>query len=150
MTRATSIEAYNTIKENGLLSKMRWRVYDTLFTFGPQTSGEVFTKMNGGDPVKSLTGSRARLTELRDLGCIEELGVRKCTVTGHTAIEWAVTTSLPVKPIRPEPKDLPDLPLYRYRPMHVGSMTFMDECDAGEWVKYEDVQKMMNGKRRGH
>jgi hypothetical protein len=38
-----------------------------------------------------------RFTELRKLGVIYEVGNRKCSVTGRTAIEWDLTDRLPVE-----------------------------------------------------
>ena len=97
MVRDTSIEAYNKIKENGLLSKRRWQVYDVVYNHGPMTSGEAFKILNNGSATKSLTQSRARFTELREMGVFVELGERTCSVTGHAAILWDVTSKLPIK-----------------------------------------------------
>lgn len=41
MARDTSREAYNKIKEMGLLSQRRWEVYDILYSHGPMTGGEI-------------------------------------------------------------------------------------------------------------
>lgn len=81
MIRNTSVDAYITIKNNGLLSAKRWIVYHILFEHGPLTGMEV----------------RARLNELRALSVAEEQGVRVCSVTGMRVILWDVTQRLPVK-----------------------------------------------------
>ena len=44
----------------------------------------------------AITSSRARFTELRELGVIYEVRNRKCTITGRTSIEWDLTDRLPV------------------------------------------------------
>jgi hypothetical protein len=98
--RRTSIETYNKIAANGLLSQRRWEVYDALYAHGPCTSSELFQKM--GDSQSHVFGNiRARLNELRDLGVADELRERPCLITGQTVIEWDVTDRLPVKLEKP-------------------------------------------------
>ena len=51
----------------------------------------------------------ARLCELRDMGCVQELGERPCGVTGHNVILWDVTDTLSNKldkELRPTRKEL--------------------------------------------
>ena len=91
-TRQTSIDCYNEIKEQGLLSKMRFEVYSALLSIGkPSTTREVYETMN------VLKQEATRFTELRNLGVIYEVQNRKCTITGRTSIEWWLTDRLPVK-----------------------------------------------------
>jgi hypothetical protein len=97
MVRQTSMDAYKSIKDNGLLSERRWQVYDVVFKHGPMTSGEAFGHLNAGVPLRNLTQSRARFTELRECGVFAEVGERDCKVTGHNAIVWDVTDRLPLK-----------------------------------------------------
>ncbi len=96
MTRETSIEAYEKIKASGLIGRRQREVYDVLFWHGPMTSAEAFVILNEKSPVKNITQSRARFTELRDFGVIEELGRKTCSVTKHSAIEWRVTGKMPI------------------------------------------------------
>lgn len=110
MTRPTSLQTYHQIQREGLLSKMRWQVYDAVFRHGPCTSAEAFSKMQktGKSP---LSQSRARFTELRNAGVLQELDIRKCTVTGRQVIVWEVTKKLPSKLARrakPTRKQLED------------------------------------------
>lgn len=102
--RQTSIEAYNKIKENGLLSKARLSVYETLYKYGPLTGGEIFNAhpdLYGTHHI--VKGSVcARLTELRRSGVVQEVGKRVCGITGRRAITWDVTPKLPVKFSRKE------------------------------------------------
>ena len=91
-TRQTSIDCFNKIKQEGLLSKMRFQVYSALLSMGkPSTTREVYETM---DVIKQ---EATRFTELRNLGVIYEVQNRKCTITGRTAIEWDLTDRLPVK-----------------------------------------------------
>jgi len=90
-TRQTSIECYNQIKSEGLLSNMRFRVYSALLAMGkPSTTREVYATMN------IIKQEATRFTELRKLGVIYEVQNRTCTVTGRTSIEWDLTDRLPV------------------------------------------------------
>ncbi len=93
--RQTSIDCYNQIKSEGLLSKMRLRVYEAILEHAPCTSAEAIQHITTKDNV--LTQSRARFTELRELGVIREIGTKKCTVTGRSVIQWDLTDNLPVK-----------------------------------------------------
>lgn len=112
-TRETSRDVYHEIRDSGLLSEMRWRAYDVLYRHCPKdgsglTSAEVFSFEQKENPRKLdvLTQSRARFTELRELGVIKEVGTRPCRITGHKAIAWAPTGHLPRGTIVREPSKL--------------------------------------------
>jgi hypothetical protein len=94
-TRQTSIDCYNQIKSEGLLSKMRLKVYEAILRKAPCTSGEAFATMTTKE--NQISQSRARFTELRELGVIYEVRNRKCTITGMNVIEWDLTDKLPIK-----------------------------------------------------
>lgn len=96
MTRETSIETYNKIVNNGLISKKRMEVYKALYESGAMTSRELFA-LKGWD-----TNQSGRFTELQESGVIKEVGIRSCKVTGNTAVVWATTNNLPVE--RPKGK----------------------------------------------
>ena len=92
--RKTSIDCYNQIKQEGLLSKMRFKVYEAILKNAPCTSAEVLSTLLSKN--SAITSSRARFTELRELGVIYEVQNRKCNITGRTSIEWDLTDNLPV------------------------------------------------------
>lgn len=92
-TRQTSIDCYNQIKANGLLSKRRLEVYEAILKNAPCTSSEAMAGNLNGTNV--LSQSRARFTELRKLGVIYERGYRKCKITGRNVIEWDLTDKVP-------------------------------------------------------
>lgn len=96
MIRETSIEAYRAIREGGLLSERRLQVYELLYHYGPCTANEL---INRAGKKSSLINQNVvtRLGELRDMGCVKELGVRQCDVTGMKVIVWDVTGKLPGK-----------------------------------------------------
>lgn len=89
MVRKTSINVYNEIKNNGLLSKRRFEIYSAVFKYGPVTAMEVFKKL------KLNTNQSGRFSELRDMGVIQEVGEKQCSITGRTAIIWEATDNLP-------------------------------------------------------
>ncbi len=96
--RETSIEAYRTIKEQGLLSKRRMDVYESLYRCGPATAMAVFNELSKNRGNKVAANVYARLSELRTRGVVEELGEVICSITGMRVIQWAVTNKLPVEP----------------------------------------------------
>ena len=89
-TRQTSIDCFNQIKQEGLLSKRRLEVYESIYNSAPCTASEVFKDKN------LKTNQSGRFTELRDLGVIYEKGERVCSITGMNVIEWDLTDRLPV------------------------------------------------------
>jgi len=91
--RQTSIDCYNQIKAEGLLSKRRLEVYEAILKSAPCSSGEAFSKMLTSSNV--ISQSRARFTELRELGVIYEVGVKKCSITNRNVIEWDLTDNIP-------------------------------------------------------
>ena len=92
-TRKTSIECFNKIKQEGLLSKRRFEVYEALYTSAPCTSSEA---IRNAKTTFGVFGVSSRFTELRDLGVIYEKGEKQCTITGRNVIEWDLTDKLPV------------------------------------------------------
>ena len=97
--RQTSIEAYRAIRDGGLLSEQRFRVYEYLFNYGPMTGNEINEALTDPDCVSP--SYHKRLSELKDLGVVRETGERHCKVTGRNAIAWDVTDRLPKpKPAR--------------------------------------------------
>jgi hypothetical protein len=97
-TRQTSIDCYNEIKANGLLSKKRLEVYEAILKNAPCTSSEAM--VNNLNSTNVLSQSRARFTELRELGVIYEKSERVCRVTKKRVIEWDLTDRLPKKNVK--------------------------------------------------
>lgn len=91
--RETSAAVYHEIEANGLLSTMRWKVYSFLYTNGPLTQNELNAGLKGSNEV--APSYHKRLSELRDLKVVRELGTRTCKVSGNQCIEWDVTANLP-------------------------------------------------------
>lgn len=119
--RATSIQAYQQIRDSGLLSEMRWKVYDYLFNNGPLTANELTKGLLGAYP-KANPSWHKRLSELERCGVAATMGTRVCSVSGNNCTLWDVTAALPMKkPKLPKTRPLPPqqslevLPLLRQR-----------------------------------
>jgi hypothetical protein len=87
--RQTSIAAYNQIKADGTLSRMRWKVYDYLFHHGPLTRTEVDMGLKG--PGEVNPSYHKRLSELERQGVVTTVGRKTCNITGKECELWDVT-----------------------------------------------------------
>ncbi len=94
--RRTSIEAYHAIKEGGLLSYRRMQIYEVLYEHGPLTANEIFRMIIGKSSINQANVP-ARLNEMREMGCVEELGEKQCSVTNNNVILWDVTGRIPIR-----------------------------------------------------
>lgn len=105
MTRKTSIETYRQIESEGLLSRRRLQVYQTLYKIGPATAAEISQEDQGSftNPAKG-DNSHARLSELMKMGCVEEVGTKACSITGRNVILYDVTSDIP-KPYKAVKKE---------------------------------------------
>lgn len=91
--RQTSINCYNQIKAEGLLSKRRLQTLQALIKIAPCTATELQNSMDYNDGGRDCM---KRLSELRDLGVIYEKTERNCKITGRVVIEWDLTDKLPI------------------------------------------------------
>ncbi len=92
--RQTSRLAFEHLVASGALPNRRREVYAEIYKHGPGTSAEILRHRLEANPIEVLTQGRARFTELRNAGLIEELGTVECTVTGRQAILWDVTSQV--------------------------------------------------------
>lgn len=94
--RQTSIDCFNQIKAEGLLSKLRLKTLNAMLYSAPCTAGELQSYIDkNGIKVKHAW---KLLSQLRDFGVVYEKTERKCNVTGRVVIEWDLTDKLPIKP----------------------------------------------------
>ena len=100
MTRQTSIEVYNQIQIEGLLSAVDLAVYSTLFHHGPLTQGETWKEHNSHQYMRHTVGPAFARLKRRD--AITEVEKRTCRLTGRTVYSWDVTCHVPTKYQRPE------------------------------------------------
>ena len=128
MTRQTSIDCYNQIKEKKLLSKIRFQVYEAIHKNAPCTSAEAMKGLLNSTNV--LSQSRARFTELRDLGVIYEKSIRKCKITGRNVIEWDLTNKIPIGKLQKNyniPKNLKVCIQFIIEKMNKDQIMFIDK-----------------------
>lgn len=95
MQKITSIQAYNEIKENGLLSIRQFQVYHILVCHGPLSGGEIWH--NYLKEEAQIDSIRPRLAELERLGVITAIGEKVSPITGKTVILWNSTGNIPIK-----------------------------------------------------
>jgi hypothetical protein len=100
VTRQTSIESYNKIREGGLLGNLQFAVYEALYLYGPLTEGEVWARHLGHSERPNVT---PRFAELERLGVLRVVDKRPCGLTGRLCMVWDVTDRLPIE-LAPEPK----------------------------------------------
>jgi hypothetical protein len=98
MARQTSIDCYNQIKAQGLLSKLRLATHYAMLYSAPCTAGELQSYIDKNQ-IK-VKHAWKLLSQLRDLGVVYEKNERKCNVTGRVVIEWDLTDRLPIKPTK--------------------------------------------------
>jgi len=94
MSRQTSVQAYHQIRNEGLLTKLKLQVYETLYQHGPLTAGELCGIYFPKTPRPSLS---PRFAELEELGVVKTVGVRPCQKTQRNAYVWDVTDQVPRK-----------------------------------------------------
>ena len=92
-TRNTSREVYERIKSEGLLSRLRFEVYEVLFQHGPLTASETWDRHL---PNRQRSSISARFSELEAMHVVVGTKERRCGYTNNNAIAWDVTANLPV------------------------------------------------------
>ena len=92
--RQTSIDCYNQIKAEKLLSKLRLRTLNAMLYSAPCTAGELQDYIDKNEI--QVKHSWKLLSQLRDLGVLYEKSERKCNITGRVVIEWDLTDRLPI------------------------------------------------------
>ena len=98
MARETSVEAYHDVMECGFVGRRQRDVYSILYEHGPLVGSAVaslWKERNKGESHSETI--RNRLTELRDMGAVYEVGTTKDDFTGRRVILWDVTRDKPVK-----------------------------------------------------
>ena len=100
--RQTSVAAWNSINQSGVLGSMQVRVYNILYLYGPLTGRQLNKIMaSAGDKSPSF---HKRLAELKRWGVIKETGcIHIDEFTHQKNILWDVTDRMPVEPIKKKP-----------------------------------------------
>ena len=96
--RQTSIDVYKRIVADGLLRGLRLEIYGVLFDRGAMTAGELWAEnLRTNKPNLQRSSVSARMSELEEMGAVENAGERECRLTSNRAIAWRVTTRLPMR-----------------------------------------------------
>lgn len=99
--RATTLEAYRRMEDEGRLSKARWKVWKFLYHQPGCTRNEIDAGLANGRPNPAFS---RRLSELERMGVVERGPIRKCTITQFNADTWFALEQLPNAPANPLPK----------------------------------------------
>lgn len=84
--RLTSVVCYHDLVSEGFVGDRQAVVYDMLKSFPGRTDRELAELLFDDDP----NMVRPRRKELVDMGLVEELPKRKCSVSGRMALTWRV------------------------------------------------------------
>lgn len=99
MVRHTSLEAYEEIKQNGLLGERQFQVYETLakswLEAGKALSQAECWKLIEATVETDRPSITPRFAELEKKGLVEPCGERECAVTGKNVLVWKITNNLP-------------------------------------------------------
>ena len=84
MVQKTSIETYHAIKNSGLISEKRMKVFD------------IFYLNRKENPTSQHSETiRNRITELVQMGVLTELGVVECKFSKRTVTKWCCIDKMP-------------------------------------------------------
>lgn len=94
-----SINAFNHIKKNGLLSDKRLKVYHIIMSHPEGLTGAQVSKIYKANyPSSEHSESiRNRITELRDMGVLDEVGNVECEFSKRTVMKYRANTNMPTK-----------------------------------------------------
>ena len=98
MIQRTSIETYHAIKNSGLISEKRLKVFD-IFYQNPQglTGAEVSEIYRKDNPTSQHSETiRNRITELVQMGVLVELGVVECQFSKRNVTKWCCIDKMPI------------------------------------------------------
>ena len=98
MVKTTSIETYHLIKDSGLISEKRMRVFD-IFYENPQglTGAEVSDIYRKKHPTSQHSETiRNRITELVQMGVLSEIGVVECQFSKRSVTKWCCIDKMPI------------------------------------------------------
>jgi hypothetical protein len=98
MIQKTSIETYHAIKNSGLISEKRLKVFD-IFYQNPQglTGAEVSEIYRKQNPTSQHSETiRNRITELVEMGVVVEIGIVECQFSKRKVTKWCCIDKMPI------------------------------------------------------
>lgn len=98
MVQKTSIETYHAVRKSGILADKRLKVYEILYAHpegltGTQVSN-IFKQMH--PTAQHSETIRNRITELRDMGVVSEIGTVECEHTKRQVMKFMLNDNMPV------------------------------------------------------
>ena len=94
----TSVATYNQIKEEGLLSQNKMRVYEIFYTYGNLTGAQAAEIYKSEYPsAKHSETVRNRISELVMQGVLDVTGTKVCEETKREVFIYGLNDSLPQK-----------------------------------------------------
>ena len=98
MVQKTSIQTYHSIKNSGILSDKRMKVYEIFYEHpegltGTQVSN-IFKQLH--PTAQHSETIRNRITELRDMGVLSEVGMVECEFTNRQVMKFMLNDNMPV------------------------------------------------------
>lgn len=98
MIQKTSIETYHAIKDSGLISEKRMKVFDIFYAHPEGLTGaevsEIYKKQN---PTSQHSETiRNRITELFQMGVLAEIGVVECQFSKRSVMKWCCIDKMPI------------------------------------------------------
>ena len=98
MVQKTSVETYHAIKNSGLISEKRMKVFD-IFYLNPTglTGSEVSEIYRKENPTSQHSETiRNRITELFQMGVLAEVGVVECQFSKRNVMKWCCIDKMPI------------------------------------------------------
>jgi hypothetical protein len=98
MVQKTSVETYHAIKNSGLISEKRMKVFD-IFYLNPKglTGSEVSEIYRKENPTSQHSETiRNRITELFQMGVLAEVGVVECQFSKRNVMKWCCIDKMPI------------------------------------------------------
>ena len=98
MVQRTSIDTYHAIKNSGLISEKRLKVFD-IFYLNPEglTGAEVSEIYRKENPTSQHSETiRNRITELFQMGVLAEVGVVECQFSKRNVMKWCCIDKMPI------------------------------------------------------
>jgi hypothetical protein len=98
MVQRTSAETYYDIKNSGLLSEKRMKVFDIFYENENGLTGSQVSEIykNKYPTSRHSETIRNRITELYQMGVLGDLGIVECPFSGRKVTKWTCLDKLPI------------------------------------------------------
>lgn len=98
MIQRTSIETYHAIKDSGLISDKRMKVFDIFYEYPNGLTGSQVSEIyRSKHPTSKHSETiRNRITELCEMGVIVEMGSVECEYTKRKVMKWCCIDKMPI------------------------------------------------------